>query len=109
VPLETADDLRKRKHRKLSKFLGALRAERNFFSPAAEKFVPLAMKSYGAAGKELVSLFKGLVSRWREMRHATESQVFTLRHKWRYRISTAVQARNAEMLSLDLLKWSCFS
>ena len=99
------------KHRKIDKFLDALRAQRHFVPPVAEKFVPLAMESYGAAGEELVSLFKGLVSRWREMRHATESQVSIFRHKWRYRISTAVQARtrNAEMLSLGLLKWPCRS
>jgi hypothetical protein len=109
VPLDTADTLGKGKHRKISKFLDALRVERNFVPPAAEKFVPLPMESYGAAGKELVSLFKGFVSRWKEMRHATESQVSIFRHKWRYRISTAVQARNAEMLSLGLLKWSCRS
>jgi hypothetical protein len=109
VPLDTADTLGKGKHRKISKFLDALRVERNFVPPAAEKFVPLPMESYGAAGKELVSLFKGFVSRWKEMRHATESQVSIFRHKWRYRISTAVQARNAEMLSLGLLKWPCRS
>ena len=99
----------RKKHRKIAEFLAELRAQRQFVPPAAEKFVPLTMESYGAAGEELVSLFKGLVSRWREMRHATESQVSIFRHKWRYRISTAVQARNAEMLSLGLLKWSCRS
>jgi hypothetical protein len=109
VPLKTANLLGKAKHRKIGKFLDALRAQRHFFLPVAEKFVPLAMESYGAAGEELVSLFKGLVSRWREMRHATESQVSIFRHKWRYRISTAVQARNAELLSSGLLKWSCRS
>ena len=109
VPLATADDLGKRKHHKISKFLGALRVERNFVPPAAEKFVPLTIESYGATRKELVSLFKGLVSWWREMRYTTKLQVSIFRHKWRYRISTAVQAQNVEILSLGLLKWPCRS
>ena len=109
MPLKTAHYLGGKKHRKIDKFLAALRAQRQFVPPVAEKFVPLTMESYSAAGEELVSLFKGLVSRWWEMRRATESQVSIFRHKWRYRISTAVQARNAEMLSLGLVKWSCRS
>jgi len=97
-PLDTAGRLGRNKRNKIRRFLGALHRERQFV-PTAEKFVPLPFETNGAAGAEAVALFRGLVSRWKEMRHATESQVAIFHHKWRYRISTAIQVRNAEMMS----------
>ena len=107
TPLAVADKLANDKHNKIKRFLATLRAERQFFPPVSEKFVPLPFETYGAAWAESVALFQGLVSRWKEMRHATESQVAVFRHKWRYWISTALQSRNAEMLSGGLKRWSC--
>ena len=107
VPLQAAHQLAANKRSKVRRFLRALRAESGFVPPSAEKFVPLAAETYGAASEELVALFNSFASRWKEIHHASEYRVAISRHQWRYRIPTAIQARNAELLSQGLLKWAC--
>ena len=66
--------------------------------PPELTFVPLAMETYGAVSEDFLRLFNWLVGQWGAVHSATPSQVAIYRHEMKYRMSMAVQSKNAEAL-----------
>ena len=105
-PLVTANQVAAAKEAKVDRFLELVQAERGYAPPASERFAALSFETYGAAGEPMARLFRGLIATWARTHHACESEVAVFRHKWRHRVSTAVQQRNAELMGFGAGAWS---